>query len=53
VAIAPELAQTSYGKLAGRRLELPSDEEARPNLELLERHYRRCSWIDLEGDSSP
>ncbi|RMH76682.1 MAG: hypothetical protein D6680_07575 [Cyanobacteria bacterium J007] len=53
VAIAPELAQTSYGKLAGRRLELPSDEEARPNLELLERQYRRCSWIDLKGEESP
>lgn len=51
VQISPELANTSYGKLAGRRLALPEDEESRPNLDALEWRYRQCQWIgDEKGE---
>ncbi|MCT7953771.1 hypothetical protein [Laspinema palackyanum] len=44
VLLSPELGQTNYGKLAGRRLSVPEEEAHRPNLDALDAHYRQCPW---------
>lgn len=51
VVLSPELSKTSYGKLAGRRIALPEEEEARPNIDALESHYRQCWWNAQPGES--
>ncbi len=46
VRLAPEIAKTSYSKLAGRRLQLTENEAARPSIDALEAHCRKCQWLE-------
>jgi len=48
VRIAPELKNTKYKELDGKKLNLPKDTGLHPSDKILKWHYKQCKWITNE-----